>query len=149
MKFIYDFFDRLEDKIRGKLSHYPILYAFIGSIGLIVFWRGIWHTADYIMETIFYYQLQDSTINLGVMPWWDGPLSILIGGVLLLATGLFVSNFIGNEVIISGLRGEKRLSEKTEVEVKTETGTIGEIKREVTEISRHLSNLQKDLDKND
>jgi hypothetical protein len=99
------------------------------------------------METIFYYQLQDSTINLGVMPWWDGPLSILIGGVLLLATGLFVSNFIGNEVIISGLRGEKRLSEKTEVEVKTETGTIGEIKREVVEISRHLSNLQKDLDK--
>ena len=29
-KFV-DFFDKTEDKIRTKLSHYPILYAFIGG----------------------------------------------------------------------------------------------------------------------
>ena len=146
MKFLY-FFDKLEDKVRGKLSHLPIVYAFWGGVGIVIFWRGIWHTADFIMEFLFSYQLQDNTINLGDLPWWDGPLSILIGSTLLLMTGLFVSNFIGNEIIISGLRGEKKIAEKTEAEVKTETGTIGEIKREVLDISRRLAELEKTLQK--
>ena len=51
--------------------------------------------------------------------WWDGPLSVLIGAVVLLMSGVFVSNFIGNEIIISGLRGEKKLAERTEKEVKS------------------------------
>ena len=34
-KKIYNFGDRLEDKARGRLSHYPIIYAFIGGTGII------------------------------------------------------------------------------------------------------------------
>ena len=143
---IYNFFDKLEDKIRGKLSHYPIFYALIGGVGIVIFWRGVWHTADFFTEVIFSYQL-DGSVDLGSLPWWDGPLSLLIGSVLLLSTGLFVFDFIGTESIISGLKGEKKLAEKTEEEIKVETGAIKEIKEEVKEISRRLDNLAEDLDK--
>lgn len=146
MKFIYNFFSKLEYKVRTKLSHYPIIYAIIGSIGVVIFWRGIWHTIDFVSEIIFYFQ-QNASIDLGNLAWWDGPLSILIGGILLLTTGLFVSSFIGNEIIISGLRGEKKLSDKTEEEVKNETGAIGEIEHEVVEIEHHLKDIEKDLEK--
>lgn len=77
------------------------------------------------------------------LPWWDGPLSIIVGSGLLLITGIFVSNFIGNEIILSGLRGEKKLAEKTADEIKTEIGAIGEIKQEVQKISEKLDQLIK------
>src|SRR3989339_965457 len=146
MKFIYKFFDKLEDKIRGKLSHYPILYALIGGVGIVIFWRGVWHTADFFTEVIFSYQL-DGSVDLGSLPWWDGPLSLLIGSVLLLSTGLFVFDFIGTESIISGLKGEKKLAEKTEEEIKVETGAIKEIKEEVKKILHRLGNIEENLEK--
>jgi len=146
VKSIYNFFDKLEDKIRGKLSHYPIIYAFVGGVGIVIFWRGVWHTADFLTDIIFSFQ-QNATIDLGSLPWWDGPLSILIGSVLLLSTGLFVFGFIGNESIISGLKGEKKLAEKTEEEVKAETGMIKEIKEEVKEIFDRLDDIKKGLEK--
>lgn len=144
MKSLYRFFDKLEDKIRGKLSRYPIFYAFLGGVGVVIFWRGVWHTADFVMEVVFSYQRNDS-IDLGSLPWWDGPLSILVGSVLLLSTGLFVFDFIGNEVIISGLKGEKKLAEKTEGEVRIDTGVLGEIKKEIKEISHRLGEIEKDI----
>jgi hypothetical protein len=82
---------------------------------------------------------------LGAGPWWDGPFSLLLGAVLLLITGLFVSNFIGNEIIISGLRGEKKLTEKTEAEVRTETGAIAEIMEEVKKVAKKLEEIEKKL----
>ena len=144
---IYNFFDKLEDKIRGKLSHYPIFYAFIGGVGIVIFWRGVWHTTDFFTEVIFSYQLNGS-INLGSLPWWDGPLSLLVGSVLLLSTGLFVFDFIGSQAIISGLKGEKKLEEKTEEEIKTETEVIRGIEKEVKEISHRLEEIEEDLGKN-
>ena len=144
MKSIVNFFDKLEDKIRGKLSHFPIVYAFLGGIGIVTFWRGVWHTTDFFTQVIFSYQ-QNISIDLGSLPWWDGPLSILIGSILLLSTGLFVFDFIGTQAIISGLKGEKRLEEKTEEEVILETGVIREIKEEVKEISHRLADIEKNL----
>ena len=117
MKFIHNLFDKLEYKIRTRLSHHPFIYALLGSVGIVVFWRGIWHTADFISEVIFYYQSQAGTINLGNLAWWDGPLSLIVGAILLLPSGLFVSSFIGNEIIISGLKGEKKFTDKTEEEI--------------------------------
>jgi|SRR3989344_3717651 len=141
-KFIYRFFDKLEDKVRGSLSHYPIIYALIGGVGVVLFWRGVWHTTDYFMMLSNSANYDQSSINLSDAIWWDGPVSFLIGTVLLLLTGLFVSDFIGNEIIITGLGGEKKLSEKTEKEVKNEARAIVDIKNEVQEISRKLDILQ-------
>lgn len=146
MKLIIKFFDKLEDKVRGKLSHYPILYAFIGGVGVVIFWRGVWHTTDFFTEVIFSYQVYGS-VNLGSLPWWDGPLSLLVGSILLLLTGLFVFDFIGSQAIISGLRGEKRLEEKTEEEIKTEGEIIKGIEKEVKEISQRLDDIEEDLEK--
>ena len=146
MKSIINFFDKLEDKIRGRLSHYPILYAFLGGVGIVIFWRGVWHTTDFFTEVIFSYQLKGS-VDLGALPWWDGPLSLLTGSILLLSTGLFVFDFIGSQAIISGLKGEKRLEEKTEEEIKTETEVIKGIEKEVKEISHRLEEIEEGLGK--
>lgn len=119
---ITKFFDKLEDKIRRKLSQYPVIYAFIGSIGIILLWRGVWLTADQFA-------------------FMTGPVSITIGVIILLAIGLFVSFFVGEQIIISGLKEEKRLDEKTEREVRREEITLREIKRELEEIKEHLKKL--------
>jgi hypothetical protein len=141
---IYKFFDKLEDKVRGKLSHKPIIYGFIGGIGIVLFWRGVWHTADYLSELIYYSTSYGPGFITSIEArWWDGPLSFLIGSILLLITGLFVSSFIGNEIIISGLKGERKMTEKTEEEIKQESeliqGTISQIK----EIREHIEEIDK------
>ena len=140
---MFKFFDKLEDVIRRALSRKPILYAFIGGVGIVLFWRGVWHTADWVMEYYFLQSLDSTSMHLPSAPWWDGPLSILAGSFLLLISGVFVSSFIGNEIILSGLRGEKKLAEKTVDEIKTEAGAIGEIKEEVIKISKNLEKLSK------
>jgi len=134
------FFDKLEDKIRFWFSHYPIFYGFVGGIGAVLFWRGVWHTADYISLYFLNNTGVVSTTDLGSI--LDGLISLALGSILLLITGLFVSNFIGNEIIISGLRGERKLTEKTESEVRTETGAIAEIREEVRKISKTVEELK-------
>ncbi len=146
-KSIYRLGDKAEDKVRGRLSHFPIVYAFLGGAGIIIFWRGIWHTADYAMEYFFatkYLVAPDITIS---MLWWDGPLSILIGITILLLSGLFVSSFIGNEIIISGLKGEKKLTEKTEEDVRLDLEESSEMKKEIHDINRRLEKIEKALTK--
>ena len=125
IKNIVRFFDKLEDKIRGKLSHYPILYAFIGGIGVIIFWRGIWHFAD--------------DVNI------DSIVSIIIGSIILLMTGVFVSAFIGSRIIISGLIGEKKLAEKEESEIETEEAQLENLQNTLTRVEKKLDHLEKDI----
>jgi hypothetical protein len=137
------FFDKLEDKVRGWFSHRPRLYGFAVGIGIVLFWRGVWHTADYIMDFYSHWQSNNLSIDYVDALWWDGPLSFFLGSSLLLITGAFVSSFIGNEIIISGLRGEKKLTEKTETEVRTEVSAIAEIRNEVRAITKKMDDLGK------
>ena len=134
------FFDKLEDKIRSTLSHWPIAYAFLGGIGVVLFWRGVWHTADTVSVLLL-----DGEHRLSFFQILDGPLSLLVSIVLLLMTGLFVSYFIGNEVMISGLRGEKKLDEKTEAEVRIETGEIAEMHNEIHKIESEIEAMGKKM----
>lgn len=123
---IIKFFDKLEDKIRGKLSHYPILYALVGGTGIVLFWRGIWLTAD--------------MFNL------NGPFSIIISMIVLLLSGLFVSFFIGHYIIFSGIKQEKKIEEKEEKEIKEELdlqwaqmNTLIEIKERIKRIEENIN----------
>ncbi len=117
-KKIYKFFDKLEDKIRGKLTHYPLFYAFIGSVGIVSIWRGIWH-------------IQDS---------WNmsGGASLFWGILITISTGLFVSFFIGENIIISGLNKEKRIDEKTEEEIHKERSVLEKIQKDIKEIKEYI-----------
>lgn len=139
---IYRFFDKLEDRVRRWFSRRPILYGFLGGIGIVLFWRGVWHTADFVSSLIF--GGGDSSMSLiNTSSILDGPLSFIVGSILLLVSGIFVSNFIGNEIIISGLRGEKKLVDKAEEEVKTQADILEEINGEIKKIYARLDDLEK------
>lgn len=122
MNFIHKtvkFFDKLEDKVRARLSRKPIIYTLIGAVAIVLFWRGIWMLADKI-------------------PFLNGWVSTILSIVILLMTGLFVSFFIGEQVLISGLKQEKKLTEKTEEEIKGEEVIL-------EEIDNHLEKIEKDI----
>lgn len=146
-KKIYSIGDKLEDKVRNKLSHFPILYAFVGGAGIIIFWRGVWHTVDFLMEYIATSSNDVSSTSVSGLLWWDGPLSIVIGMVLLLLVGLFVTSFIGNEIIISGLQKEKKIAEKTEEEIEIEIKESEVINREIHEMDSRLKRIEEALKK--
>lgn len=124
---IIRFFDKLEGKIRGKLSHYPILYAIIGGTGIVLFWRGVWHTAD----------------DMGI----GSIVSLIIGISVLLLTGVFVSAFIGNRLIISGLIGEKKLTEKEKSEIETEEMQLKNLQNTLTRLENKLDHIDRDIEK--
>jgi len=86
---IYHFFDKLEDRVRGWLSHRTIFMALSEDRrGSFLAW-GVAHGG--LSFTLA--SLSDggsSTIDAPII--WDGLLSLLVGTVLLLMTGLFVSS---------------------------------------------------------
>ncbi len=123
MQKILQFFDKLEDKVRAQLSRAPLWYAFFGGIGIVLFWRGIWEMAD----------------SLHLAPGY----SAIIGTVILLTTGVFVSAFIGNRLILSGLTGEKKLAEKAKGEIETEEDQIKKIQKTVDEIKSEVKLIRK------
>lgn len=132
---MFRFFDRLEDNVRMRLSRHPVLYSLIGGTALVLFWRGVWHTAD-------------------LFPFLTGPVSIVISVVILLMTGLFVSFFVGDAIVMSGIRKEKKLVEKAETEVRQEGALLQHVDDEVAEerhllreIKRELSEVKTRLDK--
>lgn len=123
-KKVVHFFDKMEDHVRTALSRQPIIYAIIGGTGVILFWKGIWETA-------------------GFFPLLHGVGSIILGMIILLMSGLLVSVFIGDSVILSGLKGEKKLVEKTEEEIADEEHTDKRILEELKIIEKELDHQGK------
>ncbi len=117
------FFDKLEDKVRAYLSRRPILYAFLGGVGTVLFFRGVWMIAD-------------------KFDFLTGPITLLISLAILLVTGVFVFHFVSDQIIISGLRREKKLVDKTEAEIRAETATLEEIKTLLDQVIRQLNELK-------
>lgn len=115
---IFKFFDKLEDRVRSFLSRRPILYATIGGIFIVLFWRGVWQTAD--------------MFELNPL------ISFILSIIILLLTGLFVSFFIGDRLLLSGLKYEKKLTEKTEAEIKTEMDVLNEIRAKIEKMEKDV-----------
>jgi len=120
VKKIFSFFDKLEDFVRIELSHNPILYALVGAVGIILLWKGVWEVAELI-------------------PGLHGLGSIVMGVIILLVSGLLVSFFIGDSIIISGFKKEKKLVERTEKEI------LEAEKTQAQEIINKLDHLEKDI----
>lgn len=136
VKKLLNFFDKLEDRIRGSLSRYPIVYTIIGSIAIVLFWRGVWHTADI---------LQEKGGILGFI--FYEPVNMIIVVFVLLATGLFVSYFIGDTILISGLKQQKKTTEKTEKEIRDEEGRLDEIRDTIKEIKDEVDEIKDAIEK--
>lgn len=130
------FFDKLEDRVRGTLSRSPIIYGIIGGVAVVMFWRGIWHSADLIEkgESVF-------------APLFTASTSTIISAVVLLATGLFVSFFIGDRIILSGLKHEKKIEEKTEEEVREEGVILLDLFQKLERIEREVHGIKEELKK--
>lgn len=133
MRKLVKFFDKLEDKVRARLSRYPIVYAVIGGTAIILFWRGIWAFADEIEATY------DITKMQGAI------LSFSIGGLILLITGLFASFFVGDSILISGIKKEKKIIEKTEDEVDQEASMLKKLQGEMSREEINIGDIKKEL----
>lgn len=121
IKSFIEFVNHMKRKVRHQLSHWPVLYAFIGSIGVVLIWRGVWMIAD-SMEM-------------------SGFVSLLLGVFISISAGLFVSFFVGDSIIISGIKREKRIDEKTESEIKKEEVSLSEIKKDLKEIKEDIEEI--------
>lgn len=127
MKKIATFFDRLEDRVRGRLSHMPIIYAILGGVLIVLFWRAVWHTADILL------------LQGGFLGWFFyEPIQLIIITAGLLVTGLMVSVFIGDRIILSGLRHEKKLEETTEELVEEEVVSLISLRNEIRALKKQL-----------
>lgn len=126
IKKVRKIFDDLEYGIRLRLSRYPLLYALIGGTGVVLFWRGVWHIAD------------DISLSSEV--------SLIIGIVILVLTGLFVAEFIGNRLIISGLVGEKKMVEKEKGEIETEETQIKNLQNTLIRLEKKLDHIDADIE---
>ena len=131
---IIRFFDKLEDKVRARLSHRSIFYAYIGGVCTVLFWRGVWHTGDILMN------------NGGFFGWlFYEPITVVWTATVLLLTGLFVSNFIGERIIISGLKKEKKVTDQTEDEVKEEDSRLKKLEDKLDLISKEVTAIKNEL----
>jgi hypothetical protein len=117
------FFDKLEDVLRAKLSHRPILYAFVGGIGIVLFWKGVWEAAE----------------HFPILYGWP---SAALGLLLILPTGLFVSFFIGDNIILSGYRNQKKLVERTEEEVMKDVDINEAMKAQLDRVEAQLAAIR-------
>lgn len=125
---IVRFFDRLEDIIRSWLSRRPILYGLIAGIGAVLFFRGIWILFD--------------EMNVGSVS------SIILSLIILLASGVFVSHFVGDQLVLSGLKKEKKIIDKTEDEVRAELATLRDIKEDLKEIKEEIREIRQEEEQN-
>jgi hypothetical protein len=124
-------FDKMEDHIRARLSRHPFIYTFIGGSGVVLFWRGVWHTADI---------LEHSSPLLGHI---FSPLGcIVLSVVILLSTGLFVSVFIGDSIIMSGVKHDKKIIEKTLADEEVEKADIEKVLVAIVDMKKELEALE-------
>ena len=98
---------------------------------MVLFWRGVWHTGDILMAKggilgIIFYE----------------PTTILWTTVIMLATGLFVSFFIGDRIILSGLKNDKKFFEKTEKELEQEEGTLRRLEKKINQLEKDVLDIR-------
>ena len=123
---IIKFFDKLEDGIRHLLSRYAVVYALIVGFAVVLFWDGV--------ERF-----------VGDFDFLTPEISIIISVAVLLLTGTMVSFFIGNETIISGLKAERRIDQKTEADIRAEEAKVDHLHRVIEEMRQDIAEIKKKL----
>lgn len=97
-------FEQFEIKTRKKLKAHHFLFAFVGGVGVIMFWYGVWD------------------ITSKIMPSWC---SMIIGMLILIFLGIFIIETVGKEALVEEIeqatKNEKKTVERLEkIEAKLE-----------------------------
>lgn len=125
------FLGRFEEKMRRHLTGHPVIFTLVGGVATVLFWRGVWHTAD----------------SLSARGGWLGwlfyePVSLVLALLVLLATGLFVSFFIGDIMLLSGLKQEKRLAAEVKKEVEAEETEVTSLQSAIAELKDEVDGIR-------
>jgi hypothetical protein len=128
MKYVTNIFLRIEERARTYFERVPFLHAFLGGVGVVLFWRGIWELADRIQI--------------------DPIVSIVVGSLLLGAIGLFLHTFVGNAIIIKNVEKDKRMTTRAEHEIaavekdiKQEGATIDQLSAKIDQLEQVVREL--------
>jgi hypothetical protein len=129
-KRIYIFFDKLEDRVRAKLSHYPLLYSLIGGTALVLFWEGVSIVVSFVpfLNTLY-----------------GGLILIFVSLSVALLVGIFVSFFIGDTIILSGINKERKLVDKEEAELVAESKMMSKVEKKVDEIDNVIREMHSEI----
>jgi hypothetical protein len=96
----------------------------ISGIGIVMFYRGLWLVLD-------------------EYPFFTGWVTLVIATMLLMLSGVFVSQFVSNHVILSGIKRDKKMVEKVGEQLKTDTELTQEVLERVKRIEEKLQSLTK------
>jgi hypothetical protein len=128
MKYVTNIFLRIEERARTYFERVPFLHAFLGGVGVVLFWRGVWEVADRIQI--------------------DPIVSIVVGSLLLGAIGLFLHTFVGNAIIIKNVEKDKRMTTRAEHEIaavekdiKQEGATIDQLSAKIDQLEQVVREL--------
>jgi hypothetical protein len=99
------------------------------------------HTSDFIMTGNWH--LSESRNFWGWM--FYEPVSLVWATIILLITGLFVSGFIGERIIISGLKKEKKATDKTEEEIGKEENKINIVNVKLDFLMDQIKEIKNEL----
>lgn len=132
MQYVTNIFLQIEERARTYFERIPFVHAFLGGVGVVLFWRGVWEIADRMRI--------------------DPIASIVIGSLLLGAIGLFLHTFVGNAIIIKNVEKDKRMTKKAEHEiasvekdVKKEEVTLDQLSAKIDrleQVVREVANRQ-------
>lgn len=133
---VYPFFDTFEDRSRSWLARRPKLYAFVAGAAIVMLWRAIWHMADIFESYGGWFSFLFSP-----------PVTLATSVLVLLGSGLFVSFFVGDAIIMSGLKKEKKFVDNAQEEMEKEEKELEHIEQVLERIETTVENLQTEKDK--
>lgn len=113
----------IEDNARKFFERIPFIHALLAGIGVVLFWRGIWESADKMAL--------------------DPLSSALLGIALLGGIGLFIQTFVGNTIIIKSVKKEEQLEKTTVKKVQQEEITLLQLSQKIDELNSKIDNLNK------
>ena len=142
MRFLRTF----EAKLRGMLGRHRILYAFVAGVGIVLFWRGVWYLADFF--SIFVLSFNGQTVTIDWAAGIDGLISVLFSSFLLISTGLFVSELMSGSILMTDIKKEEKVVEKTEQTVVEESAELPSLEKEIQHIAAEVQDLEKRVHKN-
>jgi dolichyl-phosphate-mannose--protein O-mannosyl transferase len=128
MKYFTNIFLQIEERARTYFERFPFIHAFLGGVGVVLFWRGIWDLADRFKI--------------------DPIMSLAVGCLLLGAIGLFIHTFVGNAIIIKNVEKDKQMTKKAEHEiilieqdVKKEEITLSHLSERINSLEKAITTL--------